>query len=81
MAILPVVLRSGFPFAEQFSNSRSALSTALPKLQGTIDAFYALLPVVPEESAASMASSAVPGDMRAVRLVGRFDILELLSVV
>ncbi len=81
MAVLPVVLWSRLSFAEQFADSWCALSTALPKLQGTTDAFYALLPVVPKESAASVAGSAVPGNMRALRLVGRYDLLELLSVV
>ena len=81
MAVLPVVLRGGFPLAEQFADSGSALSSTLPELQGTTDAFYALLSVVPKESAASVAGSAVPGNMRALRLVGRYDVLELLSVV
>ena len=81
MAVLPVVLWGGLSLAERFADTRSALLSALPKLQRTTDAFYALLSVVPKESTASMAGSAVPGNMRALRLVGRFDLLELLSVV
>ena len=81
MAVLPLVLWGGLSLAERFADTRSALSSALPKLQGTVDAFYALLPLVPKEGAASVAGSAFPPNMRALRLVGRYDLLELLSVV
>ncbi len=81
MALLPVVLWCGLWLAERFADAGSALSSTLPTLQGTTDAFYALLPVVPKESEASVAGSAVPGNMRALPLVGRYDLLELLSVV
>ncbi len=81
MAVLPLVLWGGLSLAERFADTRGALSSVLPILQGTVDAFYALLSVVPKESTASMAGSAVPGNMRAVSLVGRYDLLELLSVV
>ena len=81
MALLSLVLWGWFPLAEQFADAGSALSSALPTLQGTTDAFYALLPVVPKESQASVAGSALPGNMRPLRLVGRFDLLELLSLV
>ncbi len=81
MALLSVVLRGRLWLAERFADPRSALSSTLPTLQGTTDALYALLPVVPKESAPSVAGSAVPGNMRPLPLVGGYYLLELLSLV
>jgi len=50
-------------------------------LRRKTNAFYALLPLVPPESSTALAGPALPGSMFVLRLVGGFDVLELLPLV
>ena len=50
-------------------------------LQEATDALYSLLSLVPSESGPTLAGSALPGNMRPLRLVAGLGFLELLPLV
>ena len=81
MDILCVVLRSRLCGAQEDENKGRTVSLKMQALRRQIDALYALLPMVPKEGEKSLARQAVSRSMRTMRLVGRFEFLELLPLV
>ena len=81
LGLLPLVLRGGFQTPAGRGARADKLPGPLPALRWKADAFYALLPLVQSENTKAVDGLAVPGDVRWVRLVGGFELLELLPVV
>ncbi len=75
------MLRGGFQTSAGRGARADKLPGPLPALRWKADAFYALLPLVQSENTKAVGGLAVPGDVRQVRLVDRFELLELLPVV
>lgn len=81
MAFLLVVFWAGFCFACYKTHDRYPIPQPLQTLRRKANAVYAILSLVPPEGPSALACSALPGSMLALRLVGGFDVLELLSLV
>jgi len=81
VAVLSVVFRAGIRFPRRQAHYRHSIPRPLQTLRWKADALHAVLPLVPPEGTTSLAGSAVPGNMQSVRLVGGFDLLELLPLV
>jgi hypothetical protein len=81
VAILFVVFRPGFRLACRDTNDGHSIPQPLQTLRWKTHALHALLSLVPPEGSPALAGSAFPGSMLALRLVGGFDVLELLPLV
>ena len=81
VAILFMVFRARVRLPCRHAHYRHAIPWPLQTLQWKNHALHALLPLVPPEGPPALAGSALPGNMQSLRLVGGFDILELLPLV
>jgi hypothetical protein len=81
VAILFVVLWSGLRFACRKTHGGHSIPQPLQTLRWKTHALHALLSLVPTEGSPALAGSAIPGNMLLLRLVGGFDVLELLPLV
>jgi hypothetical protein len=81
VAFLFVVFRAGLRFACRNTHDRYSIPQPLQTLRWKTHALHALLSLVPPEGSAALAGSALPGNMLPLRLVGGFDVLELLPMV
>ena len=81
MAILPLVLRTWVQIAQRDAHQGRALSRALQPLQRQVDAVHAVLSLVPPKGAQTLAGPAVSRGLRRLQVVGRFGILDILSLV
>ena len=76
-----MVLRGGLQASAGRGAGADKLPVPLPALPWKSDAFHALLPLVQSENTKAVDGLAFPGDVRWVRVVGGFELLELLPVV
>jgi hypothetical protein len=81
VAFLSVVLWGWFSLAQSGSLARRAIPGKVQILRRQTHALHALLSVVPTKSTPEMAGPAVSRNMQPVRLVGRYQFLELLPLV
>jgi len=72
MAILPVVLRSGFQVGGRGPLGRGSLPHEMQVLRRKNNALHALLPLVPSQGSQGMAGQDLPGNLHKMRLVGRY---------